>query len=122
MERMFIEANTKDNIFICTRFGNVAGSNGSVIPFWLNQKKRKLPLSLTDENMNRLMINQRDVSLIIEKCIEEGRNKRGGFIISKKMKNVVLMDLAKIISNKIHLVGLRPGEELNEDLIFEKKI
>ncbi len=122
MERMFLEANSSDNIFLCTRFGNVAGSNGSVIPFWINQKKRNLPLSLTDVNMNRLMLDNRDVSSIIEKCINEGRKKKGGFIISKKMKNVVLLDLAKIISDKIELVGLREGEELNENLISEDEL
>lgn len=122
MERMFLEANSNETIFLCTRFGNVAGSNGSVIPFWLNQKKKKLPLSLTDENMNRLMLNYKEVSMIIEKCIYEGRKKRGGVIISKKMKNVVLIDLAKIISDKIQVIGLRPGEELNEDLISQSEL
>ena len=60
MERMFLEANDRKNIFCCTRFGNVAGSNGSVIPFWLNCKINNKPLPVTDSRMTRLMINLND--------------------------------------------------------------
>lgn len=122
MEKMFLEANNNNNIFCCTRFGNVAGSNGSVIPFWLNQKSNNEPLTLTDAQMNRLMLSRNEVSDIIEKCIEEGRNKKGGFILSKIMKNVVMKELATCISKDIKIIGLRPGEELNEDLISEKEL
>jgi len=122
MEKMFLEANNDKNIFCCTRFGNVAGSNGSVIPFWLNQKSNNKPLTLTDIKMNRLMLSRKEVSEIIEKCIEEGRNKKGGFILSKIMKNVVMKELANCISKDIKIIGLRPGEELDEDLISEREL
>ena len=122
MEQMFLEANNHKNIFCCTRFGNVAGSNGSVIPFWLNQKSNNEPLTLTDAKMNRLMLSRKEVSEIIEKCIEEGRNKKGGFILSKFMKNVVMKELANCISKDIKIIGLRPGEELDEDLISEREL
>ena len=122
MEKIFLEANNDKNIFCCTRFGNVAGSNGSVIPFWLNQKSNNESLTLTDAKMNRLMLSRSEVSEIIEKCIEEGRNKNGGFILSKIMKNVVMKELANCISTDIKIIGLRPGEELNEDLISEKEL
>jgi len=122
MEQMFLEANNHKNIFCCTRFGNVAGSNGSVIPFWLNQKSNNEPLTLTHDKMNRLMLSRKEVSEIIEKCIEEGRNKKGGFILSKFMKNVVMKELANCISTDIKIIGLRPGEELNENLISEKEL
>ena len=122
MEKMFLEANNDKNIFCCTRFGNVAGSNGSVIPFWLNQKSNNKPLTLTDIKMNRLMLSRKEVSEIIEKCIEEGRNKKGGFILSKIMKNVVMKELANCISTDIKIIGLRPGEELDEDLISEREL
>ena len=45
MESMFLDANNSDTLFCCSRFGNVAGSNGSVIPFWLNQNKEGKALS-----------------------------------------------------------------------------
>jgi UDP-N-acetylglucosamine 4,6-dehydratase/5-epimerase len=122
MEKMFLEANNDKNIFCCTRFGNVAGSNGSVIPFWLNQKNNNEHLTLTDPEMNRLMLSRSEVSEIIEKCIEEGKNKKGGFILSKMMKNVVMKELAACISKNIKIIGLRPGEELNENLISEEEL
>ncbi len=122
MEKMFIEANNEKNIFCCTRFGNVAGSNGSVIPFWLNCKDQGKALPLTDLNMTRLMLDGKEVSAIIKRCIYECEKKSGGFILSKTMKKVFLKDLANEISDKIELVGLRPGEELMESLISEEEL
>ena len=122
MEKMFLEANNSKNIFCCTRFGNVAGSSGSVIPFWLNCNKIKKALPLTDITMTRLMLNHDEVSEIIEECIKEAKNNNGGFVLSKIMKKVELIRLAKSISNEINIVGLRPGEELYEDLISESEL
>ena len=122
MERMFIEANNKKNIFCCTRFGNVAGSNGSVIPFWLNCKKQNKPLPLTGKKMTRLMLDGLEVSKIIEKCITIAENNYGGFVLTKMMKKIDLIDLAKQISDNIEIVGLRPGEELYENLISEREL
>jgi len=122
MEKMFVEANNEKNIFCCTRFGNVAGSNGSVIPFWLNCKKQNKPLPLTSETMTRMMINGKEVASLIEKCIYEAEKKSGGFVLSKFMKKVEMNQLAKQISNKIEIIGLRPGEELDENLISKKEL
>jgi len=122
MEKMFLEANNSKNIFCCTRFGNVAGSSGSVIPFWLNRNKIKKVLPVTDIRMTRLMLNYDEVSEIIEECIKEAKNNNGGFVLSKLMKKVELIRLAKSISNEINIVGLRPGEELYEDLISESEL
>jgi len=122
MEKMFLEANNSKNIFCCTSFGNVAGSSGSVIPFWLNRNKIKKVLPVTDIRMTRLMLNYDEVSEIIEECIKEAKNNNGGFVLSKLMKKVELIRLAKSISNEINIVGLRPGEELYEDLISESEL
>tara|TARA_B100001059_G_scaffold95104_1_gene94337 strand:+ start:27888 stop:28835 length:948 start_codon:yes stop_codon:yes gene_type:complete len=122
MEKMFVEANNEKNIFCCTRFGNVVGSNGSVIPFWLNCKKQNKPLPLTSETMTRLMINGKEVANLIEKCILEAEKKSGGFVLSKFMKKVEMNQLAKQISKKIEIIGLRPGEELDENLISYKEL
>lgn len=122
MEKMFMEANNEKNIFCCTRFGNVAGSNGSVIPFWLNCKKQNKPLPVTNMTMTRLMLNGKEVSSLIERCIYDAENKIGGFILSKYMKKVEMKDLANEISSKIEIIGLRPGEELHENLISKKEL
>ena len=122
MEKMFLEANNSKNIFCCTRFGNVAGSSGSIIPFWLNCNKIKKTLPVTDIRMTRLILNYDEVSEIIEECIKEAKNNNGGFVLSKLMKKVELIRLAKSISNEINIVGLRPGEELYEDLISESEL
>ena len=53
----------------------------------------------------------------IKKCETDG----GGFVCSCKMKSVNMFDLAKVISDDIKIVGLRPGEKLNEDLISDKE-
>ena len=122
MEKMFVEASNEKNIFCCTRFGNVAGSNGSVIPFWLNCINQGKSIPLTDKSMTRLMINGKEVSDIIEKCIKEAENKLGGFVLSKFMKKVNMKDLAEEFESKIEIVGLRPGEELSENLISSKEL
>ena len=122
MEKMFLEANNEKNIFSCTRFGNVAGSNGSVIPFWLNCLKKDKPLPLTDVRMTRLMLNYDEVSEIIEKVIEEAKKGVGGIVLSKIMKKVELYRLANSISKHTKIVGLRPGEYLHEDLITESEL
>ena len=121
MEKLFLEANSSRSKFVCCRFGNVAWSNGSVIPFWLTRKSNQQELLLTDKKMSRLMFSQNDSARLIKKCIEDS-SKEGGFILSKKMKTVNMFKMAKLISNKIRVTGLRPGEKLFEDLISEKEL
>ena len=121
MERMFMEANTHTNKFVCCRFGNVAWSNGSVIPFWLSLDQEKKPLPLTDPTMTRLMFSKDEAATLIKDTIQFS-NKEGGFICSKKMKTVQMVELAAIISDQVDIVGCRPGEKLYEDLISKKEI
>ncbi len=121
MEKMFLEANNSNNKFICCRFGNVAWSNGSVIPFWLSRKSQKLSLPLTDKRMTRLMFSQNDAAELIHKSLLDSK-KKSGFILSKKMKKVNMFKMAKLISSKIEVFGLRPGEILHEDLISEREL
>ena len=122
MERTFMNTNNESNAFSLTRFANVAHSSGSVIPFWLKLKSEGQPLRLTDPDMNRLIFTQKDAADLIERTISFTINNGGGFINSYKMKSVNMLDLAKVISNDVEVVGLRPGEKLNEDLISVKEI
>lgn len=121
MEQCFLEANGDKNRFAVCRFGNVAHSNGSVIPFWLKQKEQGNPVKLTSPDMNRLMFLPSDAAGLIGKTIEMCRD-RGGFILSKKMKNVNMFRLAKMISGDVEITGARPGEKFDEDLISIKEL
>ena len=122
MERVFMNTNTDDNRFSLTRFANVAHSAGSVLPFWLKLKKEGSPLKLTDPNMNRLIFTKEDAASLINRTIDFTRENGGGFVKSYKMKCVNMLDLAKVISDDIEIVGKRPGEKTDEDLISEREI
>ena len=122
MERVFMNTNTDDNRFSLTRFANVAHSAGSVLPFWLKLKKEGNPLKLTDPNMNRLIFTKEDAASLINRTIDFTKENGGGFVKSYKMKCVNMFDLAKVISDDIEIVGKRPGEKTDEDLISEREI
>ena len=122
MEKCFMEANTMKNRFALTRFANVAHSNGSVLPFWLKCKKENKPIKITDPEMNRLIFSKSDAANLIKHAIDKCEGGDGGFVCSYKMKSVNMMEVAKIIAYEGHIsdievIGKRPGEKVNEDLI-----
>ena len=122
MERVFMNSNNDTNRFSLTRFANVAHSNGSVLPFWLKLKQEGKPLKLTDPEMNRLIFTQEDAADLINRTIKFTKENGGGFVKSYKMKCVNMMNLAKFISDDVEVIGKRPGEKTNEDLISEREI
>ena len=122
MERCFLEANTNRNRFSVCRFANVAHSNGSVLPFWLKMKSQGKQITLTDPKMNRLMFTQTDAARLIHRTIKYTEKNGGGFVSSYKMKCVNMLDLAKVISEDVVIVGKRPGEKTDEDLIAEHEL
>jgi UDP-N-acetylglucosamine 4,6-dehydratase len=126
MERVFMNSNNDNaNRFALTRFANVAHSNGSVLPFWLKLKADGKPLKLTDPDMNRLIFTQEDAAHLIYRTIKWTRNHGGGFVKSYKMKCINMLELAMFIADEevpIDIVGKRPGEKTNEDLIGEGEI
>ena len=117
-----MNTNTDENRFALTRFANVAHSAGSVLPFWLKLKEEGKPLKLTDPNMNRLIFTKEEAANLINRTIDFTRENGGGFVKSYKMKCVNMLDLAKVISDDIEIVGKRPGEKTDEDLISEREI
>lgn len=126
MERAFLDAdNGRSYIgecnFSCCRFGNVAGSHGSVIPFWLKLNREGEALKLTDPEMTRLMFSRGEAVELVQRCIER-TEQGGGFVVSKKMKAVNLEDLARVISGDVKVVGLRPGEKIHESLVSAGEI
>lgn len=107
---------------MCCRFGNVAWSNGSVLPFWLNVKESNKPLPITDINMTRLIFTSKEAARLINKSITLADDLDSFFILSKKMKACKMIDLARLISDETTIIGLRPGEILSEDLISGKEV
>ena len=110
--------------FITTRFGNVLGSNGSVIPLFKEQIKRGGPVTVTDENIVRFFM------LIPEACklvLEAGTKGNGGEIFVFDMGNPVkIVDLARRMIRlsgaknvEIKFTGLRPGEKLYEEVLSD---
>ena len=122
-EKLFVQANSysggKRPIFSCSRYGNVVGSSGSVIPLFLEQKK-KGEITITDEKMTRFWITlERGVKFVID-CIEK---MKGGEIFVPKIPSMKIMDLAEVIvpSAKRKIIGIRPGEKVNEVLLTEEE-
>ena len=122
MERIFHEHNNEKNRFICCRFGNVAWSNGSVIPFWMNLARENKPLPITSEDMTRLIFSGSEASKLIGESLKIVKKEKRSFILSKRMKKVNMLKMAKLISSSIKIIGLRSGEVLSEDLISKEEI
>lgn len=109
---------TGDTKFSVVRYGNVMGSRGSVIPFFLEQiKKGKLPV--TDPKMTRFMISLEQGVSLIWKAFED---MAGGEVYVKKIPSMRIMDIVKAISPdaEVEFVGVRPGEKLHEQMIGEE--
>lgn len=131
MEKMFLETNSSDNKFLCCRFGNIAGSHGSVIPYWFRLIETGQALRLTDKKMNRLMFLPEDAASLIYHTIELADNNKGGIILSRYMKSVNMYDLAletlkykslSVSDEKIEIIGIRSGEKLDEFLISKEEL
>jgi len=122
MERAILEASTLSRKFAVCRFGNVAFTENSVLPFWIAQKSRGDPLKITDLSMNRLMFSLAEASELVFKAVQMCEKGDGGFVLAKKMKAVNIGKLARSVSNHCVLVGIRPGEKLDEMLIGEEEL
>ena len=113
---------TKENnsILCITRYGNVMGSRGSVIPRFINLARKNKPLPVTDLRMSRFMMSlEQSVELVLHALIK-GKN---GDIFIQKSPACKILDLAKAVhiflnkKNKINIIGSRHGEKLNETLV-----
>ena len=102
-------------IFSVVRYGNVMGSRGSIIPFFLSIKdKGELPI--TDERMTRFMISVDQGVELVWHTLED---MIGGEIYIKKVPSMKVIDIAKVIAPqaKYKIIGIRPGEKLHEQMI-----
>mgnify|MGYP006141279159 FL=1 len=116
-DKLFVSANNyvgKKNIsFSVVRYGNVAGSRGSVIPLFQKISIKENFLPITDENMTRFWITLSEGVNFVLKSFER---MKGGEIFIPVIPSFKITDLAKAINSKlkIKVVGLRPGEKIHE--------
>jgi UDP-N-acetylglucosamine 4,6-dehydratase len=118
-DKLFIAANNvrgnRDIKFSVVRYGNVMGSNGSVIPFFLNKKKEGV-LPITDPTMTRFNISLKGGVDMVLHALETAW---GGELFVPKIPSYKIMDVAKAIGpNCEHVIsGIRPGEKIHEEMI-----
>ena len=118
-DRLFVAGNSyagsHETSFSVVRYGNVMGSRGSVIPFFLSIEKEGV-FPITDERMTRFMISlEQGVELVWHAF----NDMKGGEIYIKKIPSMKVTDIAKAVSENasLEIVGIRPGEKLHEQMI-----
>ena len=109
----------------CTRYGNVMGSGGSVIPLWVEQIKNGAPITITDPNMTRFMMTLDDAVDLVIYAFLHGKN--GDLFVQKAPAatlNVLANALKKIYSSnaEIRVIGTRHGEKLYETLVTREEM
>jgi len=118
-DKLFVAANNirgwSDIRFSVVRYGNVMGSNGSVMPFFLNKRKTGT-LPVTDATMTRFNISLQEGADLVLHAMEHAW---GGEIFVPKIPSYKILDVAKAIGPecKIDVVGIRPGEKIHEEMI-----
>jgi len=118
-DKLFIAGNSYvgryHTIFSVVRYGNVVGSRGSVIPFFMKKKDTGV-LPITHPEMTRFWITLEQGVNFVLKCLE---NMVGGELFVPKIPSMTVMDLAKAICPecKTEIVGIRPGEKLHEIMV-----
>jgi len=120
-EKLFVQANsyrgTGPTIFSCVRYGNVVASRGSVIPLFLEQRK-KGRVTVTDPRMTRFWITLDQGVRFVIGCLEK---MHGGEVFVPKIPSTGMMDLAAAVAPdcEVEIIGIRPGEKIHECLISE---
>ncbi|NHI01393.1 UDP-N-acetylglucosamine 4,6-dehydratase (inverting) [Oceanimonas sp. MB9] len=118
-DKLFVAGNHyaggKGTRFSVVRYGNVMGSRGSVIPFFMSIKDKGV-LPITDERMTRFMISLEQGVELVWHAFED---MVGGEIYVKKIPSMKVTDLAHVVAPeaKQEVVGIRPGEKLHEQMI-----
>jgi len=135
-ERLMAAANSNSRedgpIFTSTRFGNVLGSRGSVIPIFQEQIRHGGPLTLTDPAMTRFIMSLEEAIRLV---IESAHHAVGGEVFITKMPAIRIQDLAEVMINElasrygfspadieIKNIGSKPGEKMYEELMNEEEI
>lgn len=119
-DKLFIASNStyarsNNTTFSVVRYGNVIGSRGSIVPFFMSLKDEE-ELPITDERMTRFMISLDQGVELVWHAFED---MKGGEIYVKKIPSIKVTDIAKVIAPKAKhkIIGIRPGEKLHEQMI-----
>src|SRR3989344_2578869 len=122
-ERLITTANLYDNgartVFVSTRYGNVLGSRGSVVPLFKSLIEAGKSITITDPNMTRFIMTLEESVQLVLKALEEGV---GGEVFVHKMPAHTIGDLAEVMLEgtkgiKVEVIGVRPGEKIHESLL-----
>ena len=117
-DRLFISGNSyggyNDTAFSVVRYGNVIGSRGSVIPFFMSISENDV-LPITDNRMTRFMISLEEAVKLVWHAFDD---MQGGEIYVKKIPSMTIIDIAKAVSGtaKHKIIGIRPGEKIHEQM------
>lgn len=120
-DKLFVAANSysgkNDTRFGVVRYGNVVGSRGSVVPFFLRERKKGV-LPITDSRMTRFWITIDQGAWLVFHALRE---MRGGEVFVPRIPSMKITELAKVIDPdcKTEEIGIRPGEKLHEVMIPE---
>tara|TARA_R110001606_G_scaffold389553_1_gene555777 strand:- start:31870 stop:32868 length:999 start_codon:yes stop_codon:yes gene_type:complete len=118
-DKLFVAGNSYSGdhgtLFSVVRYGNVMGSRGSVIPFFMSIKDKGV-LPITDSRMTRFMISLEHGVELVWHAFED---MAGGEIYVKKIPSMKVTDLARVVAPDAvqEVVGIRPGEKLHEQMI-----
>ena len=121
-DKVFVAGNSyaggHDTRFAVVRYGNVMGSRGSVIPFFMSIKDKGV-LPITDARMTRFMISLEQGVELVWHAFDD---MEGGEIYVKKIPSMKVTDLATVVAPdaRQEIVGIRPGEKLHEQMIGEE--
>jgi UDP-N-acetylglucosamine 4,6-dehydratase/5-epimerase len=111
----------RETSFVVCRFGNIFGSNGSVIQLWLDAARRGDPsIRVTDPEMTRFMFSVEDAAAAVDFALAEAAT---GDILIPKMGSVCLRDIIALFPEaRVQVVGKRPGEKTHETLYVKGEI
>lgn len=124
-EKLTLQANnlTNDTDFVCIRGGNVLGSNGSVVPYFIDQIKKYNKVTITDNKMTRFFLT---LSEAISLLFQASEHSVGGETYVMNMPSFYISDLAKVLikyygdnNTEIVEIGSREGEKIHEVLVSE---
>ena len=121
-DKLFVAGNayagTHDTRFAVVRYGNVMGSRGSVIPFFLSLAHTGV-LPITDVRMTRFMITLEQAVELVWRAFDD---MQGGEIYVKKIPSMTIVDIANAVAPaaKHRIIGIRPGEKIHEQMIGEE--